>query len=115
MAERVGILGAGSWGMAVARLLDGNGAEVRLWEFDPAEYKKLVKHRTIPEKLKDVRLAESIDITNDLGYAVADCELVVSAVPSQKLRSVMVRLKICLPSGVALVNLAKGKRGFAYQ
>ncbi len=108
MAERVGILGAGSWGMAVARLLDGNGADVRLWEFDPSEYRKLLKHRTIPEKLKDASLAESIDITNDLQYTVADRELVVSAVPSQKLRSVMVRLKSCLPSGVALVNLAKG-------
>ncbi len=108
MAERVGILGAGSWGMAVARLLDGNGSDVRLWEFDPAEYKKLLEHRTIPGKLKDVRLAESIDITNDLEYAVSDCGLIVLAVPSQSLRSVLVRLKACLPSGVALVNLAKG-------
>ncbi len=108
MAERVGILGAGSWGMAVARLLDGNGSDVRLWEFDPAEYKKLLEHRTIPGKLKDVRLAESIDITNDLEYAVSDCGLIVLTVPSQSLRSVLVRLKACLPSGVALVNLAKG-------
>ena len=54
MVERVTILGAGSWGMAIARLLDGNGADVRLWEFDPAECKKLLKHRTIPEKLNDM-------------------------------------------------------------
>jgi len=108
MSERVSILGAGSWGMAVARLLDANGSEVRLWEFDPAEFQKLVEHRTITGKLKDVCLAESIDITNDLEYAVADSGLIVLAAPSQKLRSVLVRLKPCLPSGVALVNLAKG-------
>ncbi len=108
MVERVGILGAGSWGMAVARLLDGNGSDVRLWEFDPAEYKKLLKHRTIPEKLKDVRLAESIDITNDLEYAVSDCGLIVLAVPSQSLRSVLTRLKRRLSAGAVIVNLAKG-------
>ncbi|MCK4460911.1 MAG: NAD(P)-dependent glycerol-3-phosphate dehydrogenase, partial [candidate division Zixibacteria bacterium] len=102
------ILGAGSWGMAVARLLDGNGAEVRLWEFDAAEYRKLKDHRTIPEKLKDVRLAESIDITNHLEYAVTDCGLIVLAVPSQSLRSVLTQLKSRLPAGATIVNLAKG-------
>ncbi len=108
MVERVAILGAGSWGMAVARLLDGNGADVRLWEFDPTEHRKLLEHRTIPEKLKDACLADSIDITNDLEYAVSDRELIVSAVPSQSARSVMTRLKPLLLSDACIVNLAKG-------
>jgi len=97
---------------------DGGGAasgrqrrereSVRLWEFDPNEYEKLLRYRTIPEKLKDCHLAESIEITNDLERAVNGCELIVLAVPSQRLRSAMVRLKSCQPTGTALINLAKG-------
>ncbi|MDH3891463.1 MAG: NAD(P)-dependent glycerol-3-phosphate dehydrogenase [candidate division Zixibacteria bacterium] len=108
MSERVAILGAGSWGMAIARLLDSNGADVRLWEFDKAEHRKLIEHRTIPEKLKDACLAMSIDITNDLGYAVSDCDLVVLAVPSQMMRAAIQPLGGILPKGTALVSLAKG-------
>lgn len=108
MAERVAILGAGSWGMAIARLLDGNGANVRLWEFDKVEHTKLLEHRTIPEKLRGASLAMSIDITNDLEHAVTECDLVVLAVPSQMMRAAIQPLQSILPPGTPLVNLAKG-------
>ena len=82
MAEKVAILGAGSWGMAIADLLSGNGHEVTLWEFDPGEFDKLNRFRTIPDKLKDFRLPESVVLTNDLSAAVVGATLIVLAVPS---------------------------------
>ncbi len=108
MADRIAVLGAGSWGMAVARLLDANGSEVRLWEFDKTEYDKLIKYRTIPEKLKDATMAPSIDITNDLDYAVSQAGLIVLVVPSQKVRSAIEPLRTLITRNIPIVSLAKG-------
>jgi len=107
MAEKITVLGAGSWGMAIAQLLARNGHQVKLWEFDPGEFDKLNRFRTIPSKLKDFRLPDSVGITNDLNAAVADASLIVLAVPSQSLRSALKTLGR-LPVGVGIVNLAKG-------
>jgi glycerol-3-phosphate dehydrogenase (NAD(P)+) len=104
----IAVLGAGSWGMAIARLLDGNGASVRLWEFDPVEYRKLAEQRAIPEKLPSVTLPEGIKITNDLKEAVEVAELVVLAIPSQSLGKALLPLRDKLPRNTTLVNLAKG-------
>ncbi|UCD64400.1 MAG: NAD(P)-dependent glycerol-3-phosphate dehydrogenase [Candidatus Zixiibacteriota bacterium] len=108
MAERIAVLGAGSWGLAVAALLDRNGADVRLWEFNRPDYEKLVELRCHPDKLKQLTLADSIDITNDIEYAVEDAAWLVLAVPSQYLRSALARLSGRDFAGVRLVNLAKG-------
>jgi glycerol-3-phosphate dehydrogenase (NAD(P)+) len=106
--EKVTILGAGSWGLAVARLLHNNGLIVTLWEYDHAAYEKLVKFRGQPEKLKGFKLPEGVTVTNDLLEAVSDTQLIVLAVPSQFLRSVLRPLQKEVDSQVGLVNLAKG-------
>lgn len=108
MFEKVTILGAGSWGMAIARLLHNNGVAVTLWEYDRAECEKLQRFRGHPEKLRGFELPVSITITNDLFEAISDSRLIVLAVPSQFLRSVLRPLKGKVDSQVGLVNLAKG-------
>lgn len=108
MIERVSILGAGSWGMAVASLLNKNGADVKLWEFNRADYEIILKERRHPAKLRDVKLDASIDVTNDLDHALADVECVVLAVPAQSLRSVLTGMKRHDFSNIGFVNLAKG-------
>jgi len=108
MFERISILGAGSWGMAIASLLNNNGVRVTLWENFKDDYDILVSQRCLPKKLKNFKLAPEIDITNDLKYALANPQLVVLAVPSQYLRSVLVKIKVILHHGPAFVNLAKG-------
>ncbi|MFH1687846.1 MAG: NAD(P)H-dependent glycerol-3-phosphate dehydrogenase [bacterium] len=108
MNKRVSILGAGSWGMAVARLLNANGCQVKLWEFSRTEYEKLVAHRGIPDKLRGLVLADDIAFTHDLDEAVQTAELLVLAVPAQHVSSVMKQFSTPLKPGVAVVNLAKG-------
>ncbi len=108
MADRIGILGAGSWGMAIAALLEKNGCAVKLWEFNQSDYEKIRDMRYHPDKLKEVRLAASIDVTHDLEHAVSDVSWIVLAVPSQFLRSVLVKLKGRDFKNVGFVNLAKG-------
>jgi glycerol-3-phosphate dehydrogenase (NAD(P)+) len=94
--------------MAVARLLHNNGLSVTLWEYERAAFDKLLKHRGHFEKLRDFRLPEAVTITNDLSDAVRDAQLLVLAVPSQFLRSVLRPLRGMVDSQVGLINLAKG-------
>ncbi len=108
MPERVTILGAGSWGLAVARLLDRNGHRVTVWEFDPEEYRLVKEHRTHPKKLPGCRLPDSVEISNDLAGAVDGAELLVLAIPAQVLRTALGSLRGKISPDVGLVNLAKG-------
>jgi len=108
MYEKVAILGAGSWGMAIAGLLYKKGLAVTLWEFNRQDYEKLREFRGHPDKLKGFQLPEAVAVTNDLLEAVGGSRLIVLAIPSQFLRSVLVRLPGKLDPAAGLVNLAKG-------
>lgn len=108
MPERIAILGAGSWGLAIARLLELNGHDLTMWEFDRVECERLRELRTIPEKLPGFSLAESVNVTSDLAQAYRDADLIVLAVPAQVTRSVLAGIGSSLPPETGLVNLAKG-------
>ena len=108
MSRQVTILGGGSWGMAVARLLDKQGLHVTLWEGLPDEYHKLRTQRAIPEKLADFILPESVVVSNDLIQALDHCQLLVLAIPAQYLAGVLRDAAPHIPRGIGVVNLAKG-------
>lgn len=105
--KKIVVLGAGSWGMACAELLTRNDFPVTLWEFDESEFNKLKQNRAIPEKLTDFKLPIAVELTNDLNEAVAEKDLVVLAVPSQALRTVLKQLGPVNPE-TGWLNLAKG-------
>jgi len=94
--------------MAIAKVLDDNGADVILWEFDRNEYNRLVADRGLEEKLAGFRLAESIDLTNDRDEAIDGADLIVLAIPSQSMRAALGGLKNRLAPDTPLVSLAKG-------
>ncbi len=108
MSKKIAILGAGSWGLAVARLLDSNGHAVTIWEYNPEDFRLILEHRTHPKKLPQTRLPDSVQITNSLSNAGDGAEMLVVAVPSQYVRSALAPLKNTLSSGVTVINLAKG-------
>lgn len=108
MSKNITILGAGSWGLAIARLLDQNGAKVTLWEFNHDDFVKLLEHRSHPDKLPGIKLAESISFTDDINHALIDCEMLVLAVPSQFVRSVLEKAPMKMIKNIPVINLAKG-------
>jgi glycerol-3-phosphate dehydrogenase (NAD(P)+) len=105
---RVAILGAGSWGIAVAVLLTDSDHHVSLWEFDKGVADKLAGERQEPDKLPGVYLPEEVIVTCEISEAVADAEVIVFAVPAQVVRSVCARLNEVRFSADLFVNLAKG-------
>ena len=105
---RVGILGAGSWGTALALLLHKNGHDVTVWAIYKAEVAMLQKEREHKSKLPGVRLPEEIQITNDLEEGMKDKDFLVLAVPSVFTRSTARSMKPFLKPGQKIVNVAKG-------
>lgn len=108
MNKRVGILGAGSWGLAISRLLAQQGCEITMWEFDPDDYDRLVTTRCNPDKLAEFRLDDSIELTANPVDAVAGVDVIVVAVSSQHVRSVMNGVRDAIGRKTVMINLAKG-------
>ena len=70
--KKVSVIGAGSWGSALAVLLANNGHEVTLWTHDPHEIEMLSTKREQVEKLPGVKLPDNIMIEADLKTALTD-------------------------------------------
>mgnify|MGYP000354507464 CR=1 FL=1 len=105
--EKIGIIGSGTWGTAIAVLLRNNGHEVTLWSAIPAEIEEMAKTRT-HKNLPGVTLPEGIIYTADLEEAMKDKNLLVMAVPSVFVRSTAQKMKPFCKEGQLIVDVAKG-------
>lgn len=105
---KVGIIGAGSWGSALAWLLSNNGNQVTVWSVMEEEIRMLKECREQKEKLPGVMLPEDMEFTTDLESAVADKEMLVLAVPSPYTRSTAAQMSPYVKKGQKIVNVAKG-------
>ena len=105
--EKIGIIGSGTWGTAIAVLLKNNGHEVTLWSAIPAEIEEMAKTRT-HKNLPGVTLPDGIIYTADLEAAMKDKNLLVMAVPSVYVRSTAQKMKPFCRDGQLIVDVAKG-------
>ncbi len=108
MAEAVAVLGAGSWGTALAIQLARNGHQVRLWGHDPAHVQRLGELRENTEYLPGFELAANISPEESLQAAIADCKFLLVAIPSKGFRSLLQDLKPLIDDDVALFWASKG-------
>ena len=104
----VGIIGAGSWGTALALLLHNNGNKVTIWSIDKNEVEMLVTKREHQSKLPGVSIPEDILITGEMNDAIAGMDFCVLAVPSVYTRSTARMMKNFVAEGQKIVNVAKG-------
>ena len=105
---KIGIIGAGSWGTALAVLLHNNGNEVTVWSILKEEIEMLEKEREHKDKLPGVKLPADMKFTTDIREAAEGKELLVLAVPSPFTRSTSKMLKDVVTEGQIIVNVAKG-------
>lgn len=105
---KIGILGAGSWGIALSVLLHGNGHEITVWSIIREEVEMLQEKREHVSKLPGVKLPDDMKFTNDLEEAMAEKDVLVLAVPSPFTRSTARSMKPYLTKGQLVVNVAKG-------
>ena len=107
MAE-IGIIGAGSWGIALSVLLHNNGHHVTIWSAIGDEIDMLNREHEHKDKLPGVKLSQDMVFTKDLKEAVSGKNLLVLAVPSPFTRSTSKQLKDVVADGQIIVNVAKG-------
>ncbi len=105
---RAGVIGAGSWGTALALLLHKNGHEVTLWSILEEEVAMLKREHEQKDKLPGVKLPEDMVFTTDLREAANEKDVLVLAVPSPFTRSTAKLLREVTKEGQIIVNVAKG-------
>lgn len=106
--SKVSVIGAGSWGTALAILLEKNGHQVTLWSHREEEAKELAKSREHKSKLPGVEIPEGIEIIGNLESALREKNVIVFAVPSVAVRSTAKKVAPYVKEGQLIVNVAKG-------
>lgn len=104
----VGVLGAGSWGTALALLLHKNGHHVTVWSISKEEVEMLSKEREHKSKLPGVELPEEMQFTNVLEEAIQGKDFMVLAVPSPFTRATARNMKPYVAENQIIVDVAKG-------
>lgn len=105
---KIGMIGAGSWGIALSVLLHNNGHTVTIWSALENEILMLRKEHEQKDKLPGVKLPEDMIFTTDLSQAVDKKDLLVFAVPSSFTRQTAHNIKPYVNKGQMVVNVAKG-------
>lgn len=105
---RVAAFGAGSWGTACSMVLADAGCDVTLWARRPELCDAINRTGTNPDYLPGVELPSGVTATHSPAEAASGSDMVVLAVPSQRLRENLGRWVGVLPADAVLVSLMKG-------
>lgn len=106
-AARVAVIGAGSWGTAVAAIVAGNAPTI-LWARRPELAARIAATHENADYLPGVRLPDGLSATASLEEACCDAGAVVLGVPSHGMRAVLAEARPCIGPRVPVVSLAKG-------
>lgn len=107
-ARTVAVLGAGSWGTALALLLCRNGHRVRLWDRDPERVAELRRDRENRRYLPGFALPPALEAVAEIAQALEDIEELLLVVPSHAFAEVLARLVDRLPTGLGIAWATKG-------
>lgn len=105
---RVAVIGAGSWGTALAQVLGANGHDVSLWARKDEVVQGINSCHRNPRYLVDSQLSENITATTSVASAVEGARAVVVVTPSSIMRTVAKRLATCVGGDVPVVLCSKG-------
>ncbi|MDM5316094.1 NAD(P)H-dependent glycerol-3-phosphate dehydrogenase [Fictibacillus sp. b24] len=113
--HNVAVLGAGSWGTALAIVLADNGHDVRLWGRREEQVVEINKEHRNEKYLPGVELPENIKATTQLEECVKDADTIVLVTPTKAMRDVLNLLKNNLASPVTIVHASKGNEPGTYK
>jgi glycerol-3-phosphate dehydrogenase (NAD(P)+) len=106
--KKVAVIGAGSWGTAIAGVLSGKGLRTVLWGHNPTHLAALKQDRENKKYLPDFSFPPSLEINTDLQETVSGAQVVCMVVPSHGYRIVFEQLVPFLETGVSIVSAVKG-------
>jgi glycerol-3-phosphate dehydrogenase (NAD(P)+) len=106
--KQIAIIGAGSWGTALAIVAGRAGHNVRLWSRGVDMVSSINERRVNPRYLTATSIPENVLATNDLGDALRDASLVLLAVPSHGARELLMAMSPLLEETAIIVSVSKG-------
>ncbi|MEE3852634.1 NAD(P)H-dependent glycerol-3-phosphate dehydrogenase [Gordonia sp. LSe1-13] len=105
---RAVVMGAGSWGTAIAKVLVDAGTDTTLWARRPELAERITRDHTNADYLPGITLPDGLSATSSVGEAMSGADVVVCAVPSQSLRANLTEWMPHLGADTTFVSLAKG-------
>lgn len=106
--EKTVVLGAGSWGTALALVLADNGSEVTLWSHNPDQVKEINESRTNKKYLPGIEIPGLITASSSLEEALVGTDTVILAVPTKAIREVTEKIGETAERPLTIVHVSKG-------
>ena len=106
--KKIGVMGAGSFGTALAMVLAGKGHKVTVWARNAEQIEKMKMTGENRHYLPGVKLPPEIELTTDIKEAASGKDYMLFAVPAQNFRSVLVQAAEYIDMTVPVINVAKG-------
>ncbi len=106
--SRIVVMGAGSWGTTVAKVIADAGFEVMLWSRREEVANEINETKRNSDYLPGIDLPQNLSATSNLAEALKDAEQIYLAIPSQSLRESLTAWKDLIPKGATLISLIKG-------
>lgn len=108
MKTKITILGGGSWGTALAKLLSENNNDVTVWIRDDKQCKELSELRINKKYLPNVVIPSDIIFTSDINEGVKDAQIILIVVPTQMIRNVLKQINVENKNDKIFINASKG-------
>lgn len=108
MSQKISVLGAGSWGTALAMLAARNGCQTLLWGHKPQHIAALNKDRENKQYLPGLAFSDNLAVTADLAEAAAFSDLILVSVPSRAFKDTLIKLKPFTSNKVQIAWATKG-------
>lgn len=106
--KKIGVIGAGSWGTALALTLSGKGHQVKIWDVNPEHLRELEENRENKRYLPGIPFNECLQTAKTIQDAIEGAKLVLFSAPAQHFRSALESAMPYLKPDMILVNVAKG-------
>ena len=106
--QKIAVLGPGSWGTALAQVLDDNGHEVRIWGHNSEQVDEFNNKHTNSRYFKDITFSDSIKAYTNLYEAIEDVDGILFVVPTKATRSVAKQVAEVLDHKVQIMHASKG-------
>ncbi len=107
-SNSIAVIGAGSWGTALAQLLAGNGFDISLWAYEPELSSIISETRENTYFLPGIELSPKIKPTSDLPTAVRNNDTILLVVPTHAIRTTLDLIKGFIKPGALIINASKG-------
>jgi glycerol-3-phosphate dehydrogenase (NAD(P)+) len=108
MTKRIGIIGAGSWGTALAIVAARAGHDVTLWSRDPEVVNSINQQRVNARYLTSTSIPDRVTATNEIADALREASLVLLAAPSHAARDLLTQMAPALDESAVIVSVSKG-------